>query len=490
MPDSSDNYQLPSWPPTLINRDLWNAVMGSIAQRLTAREELEATFEALIAQGTQASLDYIQATVAPQIASLQTSIELAQEQIDQIIVDGVAPNAAKLGGQLPAYYAQASALPFKADVTYVDQELLDLATAVQLLLDQKAGSTETSNALASRIRFDAAQTLTKAQQGLARANMGAGVLSGLRDKIINGNGAISQRTYTTVADDAYWCDRHYVLTQTAAITPTILSDVANGLPSMMRLTQSQATAQRMGNATILEAAVSKPLRGKTVTLGGKLRCSASQAIRYAILEWTGTADAVTSDVVANWASGVYTPSNFFFASNLTVAAVGSITPSANALTDFALTASVSGSCNNLILVYWTEGTAAQNVTLDMAWGLVEGDCATENYPYEARHPQQELALCQWYCRRVERMVGNQFSTTASSLTAYFPEMRAAPSGVATTLLMTTLQLVGVGTATSLAALTAVTTTTNLLRVTITHNAAGSVGNPADATMSGFISAEL
>jgi hypothetical protein len=110
MPDSSDNYQLPSWPPTPIDRVLWNAVMGSIAARLNARELLEADFEALIAEGTQASLDYIQATVAPQIATLQASISLAQEQIDQIVIDGISPNSLKLGGQLPAYYATATAL--------------------------------------------------------------------------------------------------------------------------------------------------------------------------------------------------------------------------------------------------------------------------------------------------------------------------------------------------------------------------------------------
>lgn len=150
MPDSSDNYQLPSWPPTLINRDLWNAVMGSISERLIAREELEADFEALIAQGTQASLDYIQATVAPQIATIQASIELAQEQINQIIVDGIAPNSAKLGGQLPAYYATAAsvialntAVGLRATTVYVDDELLELATAVQAVLDQKANQSTT-----------------------------------------------------------------------------------------------------------------------------------------------------------------------------------------------------------------------------------------------------------------------------------------------------------------------------------------------------------
>lgn len=173
MPDSSDNYQLPSWPPTPINRDLWNAVMGSIAARLTAREDLEATFESLQATGIQATLDYIQVTVAPQIATIQASIALAQEQIDQIVIDGIAPNAARLGGQLPSHYATASALVLKADQTYVDQEFLDFATATQFLLDQKADATATNNALEKRVRGDAAQNWTSAERAQARSNIRA-----------------------------------------------------------------------------------------------------------------------------------------------------------------------------------------------------------------------------------------------------------------------------------------------------------------------------
>ncbi|MGY5791903.1 hypothetical protein ACXHXM_16830 len=228
------------------------------------------------------------------------------------------------------------------------------------------------------------------------ATLNGGPLGGLRDVIINGDGAVSQRTYATVADDVYWCDRHYVLTQTAAITPTVISDVANGLPKMMRLTQSQATAQRMGNAQIIEAAAAKRLRGKQITLGGFLRCSSSQAIRYAVLEWTGTADTVTSDVVNSWTNASFTAGQFFLGSNLTVAAVGTITPSAATLTPWSQTANISSSCNNLIVIMWTEGTAAQNVTLDMAWGLVQGDATKETWPYAPRHIQQELALCQRY----------------------------------------------------------------------------------------------
>ena len=110
MPERSDAYQLPSWPKTLIDRLLWNTTMADLHARLTAREELEASFESLIAEGIQASLDYIQVNVAPQIASLQTKITLAQEQIDQIIVGGKAPDTLKFGGQLPEYYATAAGL--------------------------------------------------------------------------------------------------------------------------------------------------------------------------------------------------------------------------------------------------------------------------------------------------------------------------------------------------------------------------------------------
>ncbi|MGY5793663.1 hypothetical protein ACXHXM_25975 len=264
-------------------------------------------------------------------------------------------------------------------------------------------------------------------------SLNGGNLGGLRDAIINGDGAVNQRTYTTVADDVYWCDRHYVLTQTAAITPTVIADAANGLPNMMRLMQSQAAAQRMGNAQIIEARDSKRFRGKQVTLGGQLRCSVSQPIRYAVLEWTGTANAVTSDVVNNWTNGFFTAGQFFIGASLTVAAVGTVTPTANTLTPWSLTANVSGSCNNLIVFMWTEGTAAQNVTLDMAWGLVQGDATKETWPYAPRHIQQELALCQrYYSNGVG--VGTVYWPPSSSAGAArrafigFPvQMRAVPS---------------------------------------------------------------
>ncbi|QKJ91593.1 hypothetical protein [Agrobacterium pusense] len=108
--------------------------MGDIDARLTAREQLEASFERLMAEGVQASLDYIQVNVAPQIATLQQSISLAQEQIDQIIVGGTAPNALKLGGKEAAWYASAQDVQ---DAVQDASEAVDTKLADYLRADQK-----------------------------------------------------------------------------------------------------------------------------------------------------------------------------------------------------------------------------------------------------------------------------------------------------------------------------------------------------------------
>lgn len=134
MPERSDAYQLPSWPKTLIDRPLWNSTMADIHARLEAREQLEASFERLMEEGVQASLDYIQVNVAPQIATLQQSISLAQEQIDQIIVGGTAPNALKLGGKEAAWYASAQAVQ---DAMQDASEAVDTKLTDYLRADQK-----------------------------------------------------------------------------------------------------------------------------------------------------------------------------------------------------------------------------------------------------------------------------------------------------------------------------------------------------------------
>ena len=286
--------------------------------------------------------------------------------------------------------------------------------------------------IAETLSVAKAQSLSAAQVAQARKNLqlSTGPLAGYRNKIINGDGRVNQRVATTIGDDTYGHDRHYALTQSGNIAVSTVSAPADGIAFMMRLTQAQATAQRMGYAQIIEAAETYGLRGKLVTLGGKLRYSNAAAIRFAVLEWTGTADQVTSDVVNDWASGSYAAGDFFIGTNLTVAAVGAITPAANEITDWSITAAISSSANNLIVFFWTEGTAAQNSTLDMRWYLVEGDATAEDDPFSPRHIQQELALCQRYFGRTWGSIRGPCSAAGqylSNLVQWPVEMRAPPT---------------------------------------------------------------
>ena len=257
-----------------------------------------------------------------------------------------------------------------------------------------------------------------------------------RNRLINGDMQISQRngtTNTSTADDTYALDRWYALTQTAAIQVQQQSDQENGTPFNSRLTQNQSSAQRMGYAQIIEGKNCKHLRGQSVSFSFRFRCSSAQAIRYAILEWTGTEDAVTSDVVNSWTSSTYTTGNFFISLGITIptSSVTSMTPTANTWTTATtLSVTLGSSFNNLIVFIWTEGTAAQNVTLDISNVQLElGATATE---FERRPFVTELLLCQRYCKfygsSTNICVAQAYSTTnAIGSISFGVPMRAAPT---------------------------------------------------------------
>jgi hypothetical protein len=233
--------------------------------------------------------------------------------------------------------------------------------------------------------------------------------------LINGGGDFFQRQNPLVAtsrsDDTYAGDRWYVLTQTAAIQANrSTGDTASRYAH--KLTQNQAAAQRMGYAQIVEGVNARALRGKVARFQARIKCSSSQAIRIAILGWTVAADLVISDVVNDWTSGTYTVGNFFIATNLTVSGVSSVTPSAATWTDISVTGTISSSANNVIVFIWTEGTAAQNVTLEITEaGLYEGATARAWMP---RPVLQEILLCQRYYEKataIDTAPGSNFGTS-------------------------------------------------------------------------------
>lgn len=246
--------------------------------------------------------------------------------------------------------------------------------------------------------------------------------------LINGEFVVNQRAAASNADDTYCFDRWNVLTQTGTIAASALTNIEDGTPFGMRVTQSQASAQRFGVEQIIEGVNCKHLRGQAVTLSARVRMSASTTLRFAILEWTGTLDAVTSDVVNDWTSGTFTAGNFFLGSNLTVTATGSQALTANTLTNISLSGTCGSSLNNLIVLFWTDSTQAQNVTLDVTKAKLEKGSAATAFVWD------DYALLFSKCARYGRLLsvtamGRAESTTLISLPISFVfPMRTAPSG--------------------------------------------------------------
>lgn len=214
-------------------------------------------------------------------------------------------------------------------------------------------------------------------------------LYGRRNRLINGGFQINQRGLTSAGDDAYCLDRWYVLTESGAVTVAQQVDQEDGTPNNIRLTQPDVGAKQIALAQIIEAVNCKDLRGKTATLSARIRCSAAAQINFAVLEWTGTADAVASDVISAW-SGSPT-----YVANVIERAKGTITPGVATWTDVpALSAAINTGANNLIVLFWSNADLPQGVTLDVARVQLEpGAYAT---PFEHRPVGQELALCQRY----------------------------------------------------------------------------------------------
>jgi hypothetical protein len=261
--------------------------------------------------------------------------------------------------------------------------------------------------------------------------------SGHDNMTLNPSAAVYQRDIAATIDDAYFADGWYALTQTGTVLPARLSDPEDGFRDGVRLTQSQATAQRFGFAQILEGRNCKFLRGKPATLLPRIRISQSVAVRYALLAWTGTEDSVTSDVVNSWTSTDYSAGNFFLASNVVVLGVAASTPAANSWTTLpALTVNVPSSLQNIVMMVWTEAAASQNVTLDFDYiGFNAGNVAG---PIKHRMISDELTRCRRYLpsyiatNASNELVamGQCISTTAAG--AIFPFLvpaRIPPTGI-------------------------------------------------------------
>ena len=157
------------------------------------------------------------------------------------------------------------------------------------------------------------------------------LVSGMDNKIINGNFAVNQRTddqsetlsYNAAttplnSDDTYLFDRWKLLSDGNDIvdlhsygrTLGHRDFGANSAPAWMPSETSFAMAmdvqtadKKFGQAQFIESMNCNDLRGQTCTLSWKARVRTPQtstSIKAAVIGWFGTSDTITSDIISAW----------------------------------------------------------------------------------------------------------------------------------------------------------------------------------------------
>lgn len=439
MPERSDGYQLPSYPKTLIDRPLWNSTMADLHERLIAREQLEASFEGLIAQGIQASLDYIQVNVAPQLANLKTSIDLAQEQIDQIIVGGKAPDTLKFGGQLPAYYATAQALDAglagKVPNTrkVAGKELSDdvvlakgdvgLGNADNTADKDKPVSDAQQIALDKKVDVDKAQTFSAVQKAQAIANLDVGILAGLRNKLLNGSFTFWQRGYGPFTTSGYTADRWRLEPGAGSANSVTKADFIadDSLPFVDKFTiaWTRTGAGTAPSYLLQKIEGARTHAGKLCTVSVWARSLAATKLRVAVQQRFGAGGSATENYPAT--------------SEMVLAGGGGLKRYDFKFQLNGISSKIFGAGNDdalWVLFEWLNTDPNTTVVISRV-SIVEGDASKERDPFADRGVTLEEILVKRYYEQVV-MYARFFATGGGQIMnvpGYWQTKRTVPAAI-------------------------------------------------------------
>ncbi len=223
--------------------------------------------------------------------------------------------------------------------------------------------------------------------GFSNSNT-AVIPTGLVNRLFNGDVMLAPSGTQTIADAGVMFVNYRALTQTASIQAAQSTFPEAGQAFCATLTQTQSTAQRIGFQQTISTADCGDLRSAFLSLSGRVNLSVAGNVRFAVLEWTGTADASPADVVADWTSSAYIQGSFFV-SSVTVLNQGIFSASAGEWGSLPYIPIQAGaSLKNLIVFVWTQNEIAQNTTLK--FGRLQLNEGTQQLDYEHR----PLALAQ------------------------------------------------------------------------------------------------
>jgi hypothetical protein len=220
--------------------------------------------------------------------------------------------------------------------------------------------------------------------------------------LINGNFDVWQRGTTfTQNDDLYIADRWNAL-QEANSSWTFARDTAvptSGAKYSLKCSNATANNQA-AIVNILESNDAQQLANQNVSLSFYAKTVSAEIanLRCAILSWTGTADAVTSDVISTWAQNGTNPT---WATNWTMENVPVNLALTNSFARYTVenVAIDTASMKNVAVVIWVDDgtiTSGDDFWISEVMLNVGGTAAT----FTPRPFAEELCLAQRYYIRV------------------------------------------------------------------------------------------
>jgi hypothetical protein len=254
-------------------------------------------------------------------------------------------------------------------------------------------------------------------------NITAAPFAAGKNRLINGNMAIAQRGTSFTAsnnnDDAYTLDRWYILSDTNdVIDVTRATDVpTNGLYSIGL--DVETVDKKFGIAQIIEQQNSIGLIGNTVTLSFKAKVSSTTKldnVKAAIVAWSGTADAVTSDIISAWGVEGTNPTLIANATYENTPANLGVTTS---WASYSITAAIdTASTQNILVFIWSDVTdTTLGDFLYVTDVQIEAGSTATAFQTATGTIQGELAACQRYYQKSYNVdVNPATSTTVGSIT--------------------------------------------------------------------------
>lgn len=256
-----------------------------------------------------------------------------------------------------------------------------------------------------------------------------------RNIVRNGSFAVAQRTMPTT-DNAFAHDGWRLLlgAANAAVPTQDTATVPTGAGYAAVLTVGAGNNNKFG---LFQPIPNKDMlctRGGVVSIRVPLAATAGLTngtgkIRIGIMQWTGTADAITADPISAWNAEGTNPTliaNWAFANTPAALSVGTT------FSDFLVeNVSIAANATNLGVLIWCDETSTTTTTdiLRIGGYVTMGMGETAPLPQVADY-FDELRRCTPHYRLLAQMIGSAVNTTAGAFSFQYEEMLGTISGTA------------------------------------------------------------